>query len=416
MDEKNRNISDAFGKYNNKQGEIKDVSSADWTPISAGKSGKPGNRTSSAKNQNSSRKPSAEKKGGAKKSKTKESEDLISQGRPGENKKRAPGNSKGTSQNSRKSSQPMEPPKSRTPVGRDTRDEARKQKQQKQHNQQLRKHGEDYEKYSKYGNNHDEISQKMNADKRKKNAVKNGITIGAVLLFAAFFIGLFCYNQGALIETIIIEGNYLYTPEEIREAAGVSEGDNMLSLKEEAIKEKLTKQLPYIKDVKLNKKLPDTVVIEVVMTADKFIVTGEDYSYTLDTDGKVVSTKKQALEAGLYRVEGFDKQKVSEGDRFKPSKENEERYAIMKEIAQSFDRGGIVTSAVIELYDTKDVRVIYDDRIAIYFGDCRNLSETVPHASGIIDWVNGQKYKGEGYVDLRNGEKGFLMPGSMEIG
>lgn len=433
MEEKNSNIFDVLGKYNTNGGEVRNVSSSDWTPISAGGYNRQAQTSDAAKRQSAQKKPQSGSKGASKKSassskgtdknkksssKSADERRFISDGTPSE--KKSSQNKKGTSSSkkssaakknssSAKGTQKKSQPVSRTPSGRDMREDA---KQKQKHREDLLRSREDYRRRSREGENHDEISRDRNANKRRKMALKNAAPIAAVVAFVLFFMGIYCYNRGALIETIIIEGSSIYTADEIFEAAGVLKGKNMLSLRESKVKKDLTTKLPYIKDVKLERKLPDTVTLTIKSTADKYIISGDTLSLTLDTDGKVVSTMKQPLSEGLYRIDGFEYQDYSEGDTYKPNESNKERYELMQKIVAGFDRSGVVSSAVIELRDTENVRVIYKDRIAVYLGDCKNLEEQIPYASGIIAQVDARGLGG--YIDMRF-EPAPFMPGGMEI-
>ncbi len=437
MEEKNSNIFDALGKYNTNGGEVKNVSSSDWTPISSGGYNRPTQNSDAAKRQSTQKKPQNGKKGASKKSassskntaknkkspsKSADERRFISEGTPSEkspsqtkkstssakNGSKKPSQAK-KSTSSQKSSQNKSQSASRTPTGRDMRDDAR---QKQKHREELLKSREDYRRRSREGENHDEISREHSASKRRKMMLKNAAPIAVVIAFVLFFMGIYCYNRGALIENIIIDGSSIYTPEEIYEAAGVLKGKNMLSLRESKVKRELTKKLPYIKDVKLERQLPDTVILTIRSTADKYIISGDSQSLTLDTDGKVVSVTKQSLDEGLYRIDGFEYQEFSEGDIYKPNESNRERYELMQRIVAGFDKSGVVNSAVIELRDTDNVRVIYKDKIAVYLGDCKNLEEQIPYASGIIAQVDA-KGKG-GYIDMRF-EPAPFMPGGIEI-
>lgn len=427
MEEKNRNTSDAFGKYNNSAGEFKNVSSSDWAPISAGRTDPRGSNSYGAERQSAKKKPQSSKKSASKpsgkskntKSKATDERRFISEGAAAPAKKKKPqsksespkkasGGKKSQPQTKKSTKQKQSSP-SRTPMGRDLREDARKQQK---HREDLIKSREDYKRRSKEGENHDEISRSRNANKRKKMALRNAAPVAIVLAFAIFFIGMYCYNRGALIENIIIDGSDIYTAEEIYQAAGISRGKNMLSLREGRIRRELTKKLPYIKDVRLELELPDTVVLTIKSTRGKYIISNGTSSYTLDADGKVVSTLRESPEEGMYLITGFESQEFSEGDTYKPSSENAERYELMKQIVTLFDKGNVVDSAEIELQNTDDVRVVYKDKIAVYLGDCNNLEEQIPYASGIIAQVDAAG-KG-GYIDMRF-EPAPFRPGSMEI-
>ncbi len=420
MDDRNRNISDTFGQYNN-AGQIKNVSSSMWEPISAGRStsDKPRtqNRASAPQGGKNSQKASSGKKNASNKTKSKKSapasrERLISEGKPSQQKNAS--KSKTSKQSSKpsqnkKNTSAKKPPRSRTPVGKDLREDVR---QQQKHREELFKSREDYQRQAKSGKSHDEISRSRNKNKRKKLIIKNAVTVGSVLLFALVFIMVYCYSRGALIENIIIDGSSIYSAEEIYQAAGISKGKNMLSLREKKVEREITRKLPYIKEVKMDFDLPDTVILTVRGTSDKYVITGTTTWLTIDTDGKVVSDKKQKLKEGMFRVDGFDEQFFEQGDKYVPEGGNKQRYKLMEKIVSLYEKSDVVDSAVINLQNTSDVSVIVDDKIAVYFGDCDNLEEKIPYSSGIIQQVKAAGQSG--YIDMRF-DLGYFKPGSMTI-
>lgn len=413
MDERNRNVSDTFGKYNNAQSELKNVSSSMWEPISAGKSASapsaPVQKNSPPQKGKTTKKPSVatKKKTAPKKDKT--ADTLISQGKPDKKSKASSKKPSAKSVHEKKKPAPKKPP-SRTPKGRDLRKDAR---ENQKHREELFKFRETYHNELKNQRNHDEISQARNQNKRKKLKIKNALTIGSVLVFALIFIVLYCYSRGALIETVIINGANIYSAEEIQQAAGISAGKNMLSLREKKVRRDITKKLPYIKDVTMEYDLPDTLKLTVKETADKYIIATDSGYLTLDSDGKVVSDAKTKVTSGLFCAEGFDYQSFETGEDYEPQGLNAERFRILCEMVTLFEKSGIVDTAVISIGNIENVVVTVDGKIAVYFGDCKNLEEKVPYASGIIDQVRDMDKKG--YIDMRF-DLGYFKPGSMTIG
>lgn len=432
MDDRNRNISDTFGQYNN-AGEVKNVSSSMWEPISAGRSTASApqpkkkapaqNRAAGSKNTKGGSKK-ASKQNGGKKSPAKFTEGLISDGRPGKSGSRTqskPQTAKQSvsAQQNKKSSQAKKTqskkpqpkkPQSRTPAGRDMREDAR---QQQKHREELFRSREDYRRQKKDGKSPDEISRSRNKSKRKKLKIKNAVTIGAVLLFGIVMIAGYCYSRGALVENIIIDGVSIYSPEEIHQAAGISKGKTMLSLREKKVKRDITRKLPYIKDVEMDFDLPDTVILTVKGTVDKYVITGTTSWLTLDTDGKVVSDKKQKLSEGMFRIDGFDEQLFEQGDTYEPEGGNKQRYKLMEKIVSLYEKSEVVKSATVNLQNPSDVSVVIDDKVTVYFGDCDNLEEKIPYSSGIIQQVRAAGKTG--YIDMRF-DLGYFKPGSMTIG
>ena len=460
MDKENGNNSGTFGKYRNESiGQVKDVSSSDWVPISTGKSlfGSSQNASQSPKHNqgrsSASKKSSSAKKGGKsqqnpQKKKTAtglDGVDLISggnapkkkapeqngarqskktstassssgrgntpgktapSGKSGQAKKQAPG--KGSQQQKKNSAPRNNDP--RTPVRKEQRDDLRKQKK---HDKGVKKSQNDRRESAMVGENHDEYCQKKNETKRLKNSVKRFLTVAGVLLVALFAIAVICISKGAPIETIIIEGKTVYTDEEIYQAAGIAEGRNLYVFSEKKVKHDITTKLPYIKDVTLEKDYPDTLILRVVPTQDKYVITSASGWITLDKDGKVVSLTRDKVEPGMYQIDGFDYQKVKIGETYVPEESNAERYRIMVEMVTLFDNAEVIDTAVIRLADVNDVVVEYDGRIAVYFGKCENMEIKVPGASGIIAIANANKAKG--YIDMRYKDRGSFVAGSMTI-
>ncbi len=66
------------------------------------------------------------------------------------------------------------------------------------------------------------------------------------------------------VDTVVITGQERYTEEELRDATGIQTGDNLyLLLNKKEVVDRMMTELPYLKSVRINRKLPDTLLIEV---------------------------------------------------------------------------------------------------------------------------------------------------------
>ncbi len=389
-----------------------------WEPISVGRSAAdsvaPPTKSKAeagpekgSKKQGGAKKASAGKKSAANKKAA--SGSLISEGDPSK-KKQQPQKKASQNTSSQKKPDKKKSPPSRTPKGRDMRKDAR---EQQKHRDEFFRFREDYNEQIKNQRNHDEISRQRNEGKRKKLAIKNILTVGAVVVLAFLLIAFYCYNRGALVKNIIIEGSSIYSAEEIQQAAGIFEGKNMLSVRESKVRRELTEKLPYIKDVSIDYDLPDTLTLTIKATKDRYVIVNQSGSLTLDSDRKVVSETAIEEKNGLFFAEGFDFQSCSSGSTYKPEGVNAERFEILEKLSRLFEESKIVQTAVIDLRNTEDVKVTVDNKVAVYFGDCSNLEEKVPYVSGIIETV--RKADKTGYIDMRF-DLGYFKPGSMNIG
>ncbi len=91
------------------------------------------------------------------------------------------------------------------------------------------------------------------------------------------------------VEHVNVSGTDKYTPWEIKEAAGLQYGDNLLTLSDAQVSGKITKKLPYVEKVRVGIKLPDTVNIEITESAVTYAVEANDGTcWLVNADGKAV--------------------------------------------------------------------------------------------------------------------------------
>ncbi len=380
MSGQNKNSSGAFGSYD-RVNQLKDVTPDMWQPISTGAArsaqGQPTQQKTAKTAKTADRKKSAKK----------------------------PSSSKNKS---------SVKPSGRTPHGRDMRQESsvRDGKRQVHYSESLSREREEYNRQRSEGKSHDEISKNRTAVKRRRLRWDRVITVAVPLVFAIVFIAFFCYNNGAIVENIRIEGNTgVYTAEQIQSAAGVTKGVNMLSLRERTVKKQLTTELPYIKDVKMSFDLPDTVYLKVSLTQDRYVIKSDNSWLFLDKDGKVLSDKKKELINGVFLVDGFFYQDFSTGQTYEPEGENIKRYELMQDFIETVEKEGTIKTAVINVRDLSNVYMIYDGRIALYFGKCENLSKRMENACQTL--LKVKDIDGKAYIDVRYDDRCYYKQGSM---
>lgn len=121
------------------------------------------------------------------------------------------------------------------------------------------------------------------------------ITVVAVVL--ALTLGMAIFFK---VEVITVSGMEKYTAWDVREASGIQEGENLLTLNKAKAGGKITTLLPYVDTVKIRIKLPDTVNIEITELDVVYAI--EDTAagwWLMDANGTLVDTTT-AIEAETY--------------------------------------------------------------------------------------------------------------------
>ena len=117
------------------------------------------------------------------------------------------------------------------------------------------------------------------------------ITAGLCLLFAVICAALFFK-----IQTIEVEGNRIYGADELIAISGAEEGQNLYSVSEKNAAALIMKACTYVKSVKLHRRLPSTLVIEVNEDTASYYIRLADEYFTLSSDLRVLGRSDSADE------------------------------------------------------------------------------------------------------------------------
>lgn len=103
---------------------------------------------------------------------------------------------------------------------------------------------------------------------------------------------------------IVVTGQKRYTAEEIQAASGVELGSNLYLLNKYDIVRAITKELPYIEDIRVNRKLPDTLLIEVRESGRPFALVQDGSAWLISAGGKIVEQVPEARAGEYGRISG----------------------------------------------------------------------------------------------------------------
>lgn len=150
----------------------------------------------------------------------------------------------------------------------------------------MRKFGLRGEKILKNSITEDEFLKKRKQRQRKIRRRRIKLTLLLLLIAAVITGALLSVTVFFKIEVLTSEGSKRYTEEQIIAAAGISEGDNLIiaSVNEERLKS----SLPYIGEVKLERKLPNRLTIKVSDAAARVCLCFEEKYYPASAEGRLL--------------------------------------------------------------------------------------------------------------------------------
>ena len=277
---------------------------------------------------------------------------------------------------------------------------------------QRRKINLEYVRLIKRGKTADEARVILTKRKIRLRRIKTFGTVAMFFTFALSFLMTYSYYQGAEISDIVITGDEVYSETEILEAAQLSTGMNMLTVREKQVNNDVTKVLPFISEIGVDYRLPDVLALEIISTKESLILKCSKKYICVDINGKVVDDKKKKLSEGQFLVQGLEEQEYTVGEVFAASEINAERYDIARRFAKATAKAETLNYGLLDLTDLKDITFTYHSKIRLYLGDGDNLESKIAKAIEIMESADvGDK---AGYINLKYDVGAYFMEGSMK--
>lgn len=247
------------------------------------------------------------------------------------------------------------------------------------------------------------------------------VVLAVVLVMSIFF----------KVGQVMVSGAEKYTPWEIKEAAGIQDGDALLSLSEAKITARIQEKLPYVGDVRVGIKLPNTVNIEI--TELQVVYAAEDANgawWLLDASGRIVDSSDAAAAKNYTRIEGVKMQSGAIGEQavgYQPEGDNTtqptdqliatlppvsaaEQFSAAIQILTALEKNGVMgTVDSVNVSDPAELSLTYDNRYQVTLGDVSrmeykigamksSIAELGQYQSGYLDvsftiWPNEVGYR-----------------------
>ena len=240
-------------------------------------------------------------------------------------------------------------------------------------------------------------------------------TVVAIVLAILFGMSIF-FKVG----DVQVSGNVKYDTWTVREASGIVDGENLLTLSKAQIAGNIENKLPYIDQVRIGIKLPDTVVIQVKELKVTYSVQDQTGAWwLLDADGRVVDSCTVAEAENVTKILGVLIEKPSvganavayelppktdkDGNQVQVTVFERERLAAVISVMQELEKVGFIgTMDSVNVTDMGKIELWYDARFQIVLGDTSDLSAKLKDLHTVIH--NQMGPKDTGVLDISDGK------------
>ena len=133
------------------------------------------------------------------------------------------------------------------------------------------------------------MSTKRKRKKQKSSGARGFIfsSVSFIVICAALVFGMSVFFRVSNIE---VNGANRYTREEIIAASGIENGDNLMLVNRSAVAQKIYSKMIYIGKVNVERKLPNTILIEITESDSIAVVESESGLWLVDSNYTPVST------------------------------------------------------------------------------------------------------------------------------
>ena len=239
-------------------------------------------------------------------------------------------------------------------------------------------------------------------------------TVVAVVLAVVLGMSIFFKTR-----QVLVSGTQKYTPWEIKEASGIQDGDALLGLSEAKISVRIRAALPYVGDVRVGIKLPDTVMISITELEVVYAIQDNQNGWWLmDGSGRIVDTTNVASAKDYTQIKGVQIRDAVIGEQAvaakiePPTQETtetgetvppvviptDEMLATAVKITTALEKCGVMGTIIsVDVTDLKELTLWYENRYEVNLGDAERLEYKIGAMKSTIKKLG--EYQ-SGYLDV----------------
>ena len=223
------------------------------------------------------------------------------------------------------------------------------------------------------------------------------LTVLAVVLALSFGMAIFFK-----VDKVTVTGAEKYTAWQIREASGIQNGENLLSLNKAKISSRIMAALPYVSKVRVGIKLPDSVNIEIVEREVVYAIAAQDDSWWLMASDGTIVERTSASASGEYTVViGVTLKTPQVGSAAVAAEPQQDdasapitilgaqRLSAVISILQYLEQNGILGQIVsVDVSDMDDIELWYGQRYQVFLGDATQLGYKIEYMKKMVDQMS----------------------------
>ena len=258
-----------------------------------------------------------------------------------------------------------------------------------------------------------EIRKKRAAKKRK---MRLALVVSVFVLFIVALVGgitsLFIFR----VKSFDVQSeSSMYTHQEVIEASGIELNKSLIFINLDKAEETAERKLPFLKNVRITKKLPDKLVIRFEESGMAYAIETSGNIYAITNDEFKVLSLSGGVPEGIVPVKGQMPVKAEIGETLAFVEKNEKEELaedkvlnVLNDIASTVSESGLTGITAINVESLTDIYLIYEDRILVEFGDAQNIKAKASMFVRTIEKENAIDSGKTGIMDITIAQSAYI--------
>ena len=211
---------------------------------------------------------------------------------------------------------------------------------------------------------------RQKATKRRRRRRRGGLGFVYMLLCLALITGAIASALAVFFKAdhITVEGNNRYDAQQVIDVSEVQYADNLFFMNKYDVAAKITKALPYVEAVRINRQLPDTLCIHIEECVCSVAIRQEGTAWILCSTGKIVDSVAAEESEGYTVVTGLALREPTRGAVVQADETDEMiRQQLLTILQQLRAKGMLSQVQEIHLEDPELITIRYLDRFNAEF-------------------------------------------------
>jgi len=203
-----------------------------------------------------------------------------------------------------------------------------------------------------------------NRRRRRRGGLGPVLRVMSVLLMAVAIVA--ALTLFFKVQRVEVSGAGRYTQEEILTVSGIQEGDNLILLDKYRIAEKLYTKLPYITSVRISRKFPDTLMLEVTETRAAAAVEGAGSWWLITSTGKILESVEETAARDYLQLEHIEAVEPALAESLQLAQESNLSVQRLLELMEALEEREMLTRTdSIDAGDPEQLVIGYDGRFRV---------------------------------------------------